>query len=99
MITDVYRPRVLPVAMAEGTVRALAFTVRRGHSQYCGRLCLDAIAERIVKAEGGRGRNLEYLANTVAHLKALGIRDALLETLLARVTAIEMKAMLPQAAE
>lgn len=99
MITDAYQPRLLPVQTDSGSVTALAFTVSRGHNQYCGRLCLESIADRIVKAEGDRGRNIEYLANTVEHLRELGIQDALLESLLERVMHLEMQAMMPMAAE
>lgn len=81
MITAVYRPRLVSVRTQPGAVDALAFIVDRGHEQYCGRLSVDEAADRIACACGGRGPNLDYLANTVTHLQALGIRDRQLETL------------------
>lgn len=86
MINEVYRPRLLPVRTAGERITALAFTVARGHEQYCGKLCREETAERICRAVGGRGPNIDYLANTVAHLRDLGIRDHGLEDLLLHVT-------------
>ncbi len=82
MINRVYRPKLLPVRLRDGgapdgdrTVTACTFVVDRRHGQYCG--CLDeaAMARRIAGCCGERGPNVEYLANTVAHLEELGIRD------------------------
>lgn len=87
MINRTYRPRLLPARLADGggVVSACTFVVDREHSQYCP--CLDdaAMAERIACCVGERGSNLEYLANTVAHLDQLGIRDSRLGVLMAEV--------------
>lgn len=83
MSTRVYRPRLLPVRLPCGrAVTACTFVVDRAHGQYCGFLDEDAMARRIAGCCGERGPNLEYLANTVEHLEALGIRDARLFRLL-----------------
>jgi len=58
------------------------------HDQYCGGMPLEEQAGIIARAVGGRGPNTEYLHNTVAHLRALGIDDADLEWLDERVRAI-----------
>ena len=58
------------------------------HEQYCGRLSLEAQARIIARAVGGRGPNSEYLWNTADHLRSLGIDDADLDWLSARVRAL-----------
>jgi glutathione-specific gamma-glutamylcyclotransferase len=85
LISDAYEERVLPVALADGrTVEAVAYVIRRDHRQYA---CVDAEtqARTIAAARGLRGPNVDYLANTAAHLAELGIRDPDLEALLERV--------------
>jgi glutathione-specific gamma-glutamylcyclotransferase len=87
MMSGVYRPRMVPVATREGAVRACAFVADPYHRQYCGCLSIDVVTARIRDCRGERGANLDYLANTVGHLRELGIRDARLERLLAAVKA------------
>lgn len=89
MLNRVYRPKLLPVRPRDGgvPVTACTFVVDRRHRQYCG--CMDetAMAERIACCRGERGPNLDYLANTVAHLEAIGIHDRGLCSLLTAVRA------------
>lgn len=88
LVSDAYEERVLPLRLADGReVRALAFVVRRGHRQHA---CVDAEtqARTIAGARGLRGPNIDYLANTAAHLRALGIADPEIEALLARARAL-----------
>lgn len=75
-MTLVYLERLLPVRLdGGGTVPALTYVVDRGHEQYAGALDVDEAARRVSGAVGMSGGNEEYVLNTVAHLKALGIRD------------------------
>ena len=53
---------------------ALAYVVDPDHAQYCT-LAPEEQAEIIARARGGRGPNTEYLWNTAAHLRDLGIDD------------------------
>jgi cation transport protein ChaC len=87
MAGQVYDMRPVTVATPQGRLAAYAFTVRRDNIDYAGRLSLERTAAIIAAAEGGRGSGRDYLASTVAHLEALGIRDRLLERLHARVAA------------
>ena len=88
MVTAVYKPKLLPVRADDGeTVRACAFVVDRGHPQYCRGLDIVRSAALIRDGVGGRGRNIDYLVNTVEHLEALGITDHGLSQLLAAVRA------------
>ncbi len=88
LVTSVYLERTLPVRLSNGqTVAAVGYTVDRAHPQYAGRLD-EADAAAIVSGAVGRsGANEEYLANTLVHLRALGIRDDWLETVGRIVTA------------
>jgi cation transport protein ChaC len=52
-------------------------------------LSLERQAELISGAVGLSGRNVDYLADLVEHLRAEGIRDRSMETLLAMVEARE----------
>ena len=84
----VYDMRSLPVRTACGRLRALAFTVRRDHPDYAGRLSLDETARIIAGAAGRRGANRDYLAGTVRHLADLGLADMRLTRLVERVEAL-----------
>jgi cation transport protein ChaC len=77
----VYEMRLLPVRTAYGSRMAFAFTVRRDHTDYAGRLSPDAAARIIAGAAGRRGACRDYLADTVRHLAALGIADVSLQRL------------------
>jgi|SRR5271157_1181710 len=84
----VYDMRRLPVRTACGTRKPFAFTVRRDHPDYAGRLSSDETARIIAGAAGRRGACRDYLAGTLRHLEALGIADTPLQRLVARVEAL-----------
>lgn len=79
----VYDLRPLTVRSAHGSVAALAFTVRRDHPDYAGRLPPGEQARLIRGAAGSRGACRDYLANTLADLEQLGIVDRPLRRLAA----------------
>lgn len=86
LVTNVYLERSLPVRIEGGPeVSALAYVVDRAHAQYAGRLDVEDAARHVSGAVGRSGRNEDYVANTVEHLKVLGIRDRWLEAVAARV--------------
>lgn len=82
-----YAARWLPVATPGGPVMALAFVADRAGPRYAGRLPEEEIAARIAAACGHRGPNAEYLLRTAEACAELGLRDAHLERLKARVAA------------
>lgn len=84
----VYDLRLLPVRTANGALKAYAFTVRRDHPDYVGRLPLEETARIIAGAVGRRGACRDYLAGTVRHLEKLGFADARLRRLAERVDAL-----------
>jgi cation transport protein ChaC len=84
----VYDFRLLPVRTGSGTRNAFAFTVRRDHPDYAGRLPLEETARIIAGAAGRRGPCREYLADTLSHLDELGLADPTLARLGERVAAL-----------
>lgn len=88
MIYGVYREVVLPVTLlvpGRPSVQAHAFVAERAHPSYAGRLGLPVERRVISAARGVGGTNLDYLANTLAHLGQLGIRERPLERLLTAI--------------
>jgi len=86
----VYDMRRLSVRTGNGSRQAFAFTVRRDHPDYAGRLSPDETARIIAGAVGRRGACRDYLAGTVHHLAALGLVDQQLTRLAVRVEALAM---------
>ncbi len=76
-VTQIYREAFLPVRLEPDRrrVEALCFVVDRAHAQYAGKLAFEDQVALIVGAVGRSGENPDYLANTVAHLQDMGIRD------------------------
>jgi cation transport protein ChaC len=86
LISSAYVERELTVRLTDGReVIAVVYVIDEAHDQYCGDLPLEEQAQIIAKAVGGRGPNTEYLYNTAAHLEQVGLHDADLAWLHARV--------------
>ncbi len=89
LISSAYVEEWLTLRLADGRdVRALAYVIDPDHVQYCGGLAPEEQAQIIAHATGGRGPNRDYLWSTAAHLAELGIADADLDWLAARVRMI-----------
>ncbi|CAN5906479.1 gamma-glutamylcyclotransferase [soil metagenome] len=89
MLAGVYQPQWVPTRLRDGrTVTAVTFVVDTAHCQYCGDLPIERAAHHIAFAEGRRGACRDYLANTVAHARALDIEDSYIEELVLRVSAL-----------
>jgi glutathione-specific gamma-glutamylcyclotransferase len=85
-VTEVYRERMRPVRFDRGApATALAYLVDRAHPQYAGKLDVAAQLAMVAEAHGRSGPNRDYVLSTVAHLEELGIRNAGLEWLAARL--------------
>ncbi|MEM1386505.1 MAG: gamma-glutamylcyclotransferase [Pseudomonadota bacterium] len=86
LISSAYLERWVTLQLDDGrSVQAVAYVIDPGHEQYTGALSLERQAQVIAGAQGGRGPNCEYLWNTEAHLRELGIADADLAWLAERV--------------
>ena len=80
LVTSVYVERSVAVRLDDGRrVTAVCYVVDRAPEQYAGALEPAAAAAVVRGAVGQSGHNEEYLANTLVHLSALGIRDRWLE--------------------
>ncbi len=84
MPDHVYEPRCVMVRLGRRRVRAVAFVADRRHRQFAGRLSVPQTARMVAQGCGIRGRNLDYLANTVAHMDELGVREGHLHEVLVR---------------
>lgn len=89
MLAGVYQAQWVPTRLRDGrTVTAVTFVVDTAHCQYCGDLPMERAAHHIAFAEGRRGACRDYLANTVAHARALNIEDPYIEELVQRVSVL-----------
>lgn len=77
-VTSVYHEAMRPVRLRDGSKRkvsAVCFLVDRAHPQYAGRLPVKRKAELVANGYGRSGDNVEYVANTLAHLDQMGMRE------------------------
>ena len=86
----VYARRLLPVRLLDGgrVVRAVAYVVERSAAQYCRPVAEEAAAA-IARGVGAAGANRDYLLNTVTHLRAMGVREAGLDRIVALLPPID----------
>ncbi|WP_255448607.1 gamma-glutamylcyclotransferase [Telmatospirillum sp. J64-1] len=88
MITNAYIPRYLAVRLGDGRrLPALTFVVDREHGQYLRPNSPEQAAAMIRASCGKMGKCRDYLANTVAHLDSMGLREGALHRLLKLVDA------------
>src|SRR5580700_7262224 len=66
-------------------VRALCYTVDRGHVQYAGRLTLPELVHYVRQGHGSSGANRDYVLDAVHALEALGYRETELHLLAERL--------------
>jgi cation transport protein ChaC len=71
-------------------VRALAFVADVQHRQFAGDLDVAGTARFVAQGVGERGRNIDYLSYTLAHMHQLGVRDPHLDRIL--LAALELRA-------
>ena len=82
-VTMVYREAEKPVKLLGSGrhVPAVTYVVDRAHRQYAGKIEEHRLLSFIRQGEGLSGRCTDYLMNTLAHLRDMGIRDRRLEAL------------------
>lgn len=80
LVTHVYKERTLPATLGDGRrVATLVYICDRAHHQFAGSLSVEEAARAVSLAAGKSGHNMDYLRNTLAHLREMGIRDHWLE--------------------
>ena len=76
MDTGTYAPKFLTIKLNSGRkVKAYHFLVRRDHKQYAGKLSFDDTVRLVRNGVGPKGTSIEYLENTIDHLKTMGIYE------------------------
>lgn len=87
----VYAPRLLKVQLRSGRqVRALAFLADPTHPAYVRELDLHGRARLVAQGIGQRGPCVDYIRNTIAHMREVGVRDPHLERTLHAALALKM---------
>ncbi|PYB74310.1 gamma-glutamylcyclotransferase [Rhizobium wuzhouense] len=90
LVTSVYLERFVRLALADGRqVQGLTYVIDRAHPQYAGAATVDEAARVVHGAVGRSGANPVYVANTVEHLRELGIRDQWLESVVAAIATLD----------
>lgn len=80
MSTNVYHEKWLPLRLVDGrTVSGLVYVAVREHEQYAGHLQPARAAEIIASAHGQSGANVDYVSNTLQHLRNMRVHDHALE--------------------
>jgi cation transport protein ChaC len=80
---------VLAIRFRDGRrARALTYTADRSHLQYASGLSVEDAARTCATSEGKSGHNADYVRNTVAHLRELGIRDHWMEAVAGHMDAL-----------
>ena len=86
MVGEVYRPCFLAARLDDGRrVAAWAFVARRDQDSYQPPSDPGRVVALVRQGHGVAGSSRDYLAQTVAQLDALGVRDGALHRLLALV--------------
>ena len=86
LVTAVYLERRVVVRFADGgAAAALAYVADRRHPQYAGALAPERLLALVLQGIGESGPNTDYVLNTQAHLREIGIRDPALERLAAQL--------------
>ena len=84
----VYEETVRPILLDDGrTVQALVYLADRAHRQFAGKLPSARAASLVRRGRGATGSNVDYVRNTVTHLREMGLRDRGLEDLARRAGA------------
>lgn len=86
LLSNAYAPLVKRVYLADGPeVDALTFVSRLDHPQFAPPMSIERTAAVVRAAEGDRGKNTEYLINTVEHLSQMGVLDTDLHAIAKRL--------------
>jgi len=87
MATGAYHPSWIDCQTPDGSVRALAFVIDQNGPAYVPEPHEDALIDIVLRASGIFGSCLEYVTQTAVALQAVGIHDARLAALVARLNA------------
>jgi glutathione-specific gamma-glutamylcyclotransferase len=75
MVDDAYRPVWVRAQTALGRIHAIAFVANPLHRRYALPMNDGDAARMVASARGQFGLCMEYVSNTVSHLRGMGISD------------------------
>src|SRR6185436_9932303 len=76
MLNRVYMPKLVPVALrGSQRVKALAFVADTEHRQFVRELDIEKRARLVAQGIGQRGHCVDYIRNTLEHMRGLGMHD------------------------
>ena len=76
MLNNVYMPKLVPLSMKDSQrIRAVAFVADTEHRQFVRELDVNGRARLVAQGIGERGRCLDYIRNTLDHMRELGMHD------------------------
>lgn len=82
MINSVYTPSWVEIELCTGQrTKAYTFLAIPGHEQHVSALSIEETCKLIMQGHGEGGSSVEYLENTLLHLRELGIEDSKLEAI------------------
>lgn len=76
MLNRVYAPKFVPVSLVGAQrVHALTFIADTKHRQFVDELDVAGRARLVAQGIGQRGRCVDYIRNTLDHMRELGVHD------------------------
>jgi cation transport protein ChaC len=96
LVTMVYKERTIDIRLDGGQrTKALTYVIDRNHVQYAPDIDIEHAAVTVAQATGQSGANHDYVAQTLAHMRDLGIRDHWLEQVHQRTEQIRQEIQAP----
>lgn len=88
-VTMVYLERHKPIRLLSSgrSARAVTYVVDRAHKQYAGKMDAATVIGHVRQGQGISGACIDYVLNTVAHLREMNIHDEHLERIAEQVRA------------
>lgn len=82
-VTSVYleKRKMVRLLQSGRDVEAITYVVDRAHQQYAGKLAPEELERHVRVGQGASGHCLDYVLNTLNHLRQMGIHDPSLENL------------------
>lgn len=77
-VTAVYLERYSQLSLLDGSersVEAVTYVADQQHEQYAGKLSMEDQVRFVLQGHGKAGPNIDYVTNTVDHLKEIAIDD------------------------
>lgn len=86
-VTSVYVELQRPIRLLDSDrlVTSTLYVVDRAHPQYAGGLDDEALSAHVLNGQGVSGHCLDYVLNTLNHLRVMNIHDPALERLAGRL--------------